>query len=114
MNLPVYELAPACRAVALREDKNSATAAASRPGVLFNPLNNGAANDCRIRKAADFGELLRRRDAKAHRNGQLGVGSQAFDQGSRIAGHFLPGSGDAGTRDGIDKAARVLGDGPQP
>ena len=85
---------------------NSATDAASRAGILFDDVNDGAPDDGSISKFAYSGELFGRGNSKADRDRKPGESANTLDQTARVGGHLLALASDSGPRDRIDKAGR--------
>src|SRR5260370_17984803 len=69
-------------------------------GILFDDVDDGAANDRALGEFADRCELLRRRDSETDGNGKVGEAADALDESLGVAGHLLARAGEptAGVR----------------
>ena len=80
---------------------------------LFDQPNDRAADDGRISKFAESGDVGRIRNSKTECDGQLRIPAQAFDERPCVPGERLLSAGDAGAGDGVDKALAHGGDAAQ-
>src|SRR5271165_3274459 len=78
--------------------------------VLLDDAHQRAANHRCVGELAHSGKMLRIRNAETHGNRQICVAAQARDEAFCVCGQRLLRSGDAGTRDGIDKSLRSCRD----
>ena len=78
--------------------------------MLGNLIDDGASDDHRIGHLCHFGRLLRIRDPKADRHGQIAVRADRLYFFLQRFRHLLAAAGHTGLRHIIDKAAGRLRD----
>src|SRR5260370_25703650 len=73
-------------------------------GILFDDVDDRAANDRALGEFADRCELLRRRDSETDGNGKLGEAADALDETLGGGGHLLTRTPDPSAGEPLNKA----------
>src|ERR1019366_8301220 len=79
-------------------------------GIFKDPLHDRAAYDSSIGKTTNFSKVLRGRDTETHGDRELRIFAHAGYQLASIDGDFLSRTGNAGSRNGVDKTTALLRD----